>query len=115
LPLGPLAGAHDGDSRDTRQLASGGFAWLEERYPVQQSMRYETSQKFAQDCRQQGLHGILYASAQHPHHSWVCLFKAGIEQTRKLTAFALVDPGTGNLLRSAANAARGSQVPIVRE
>ncbi|MDO9198916.1 RES family NAD+ phosphorylase [Rhodoferax sp.] len=88
---------------------------LEERYPVLQSMRYETSQKFAQDCRQQGLHGILYASAQHPHHSCVCLFKAGIEKTRKLITFALVEPGTGNLLRSAANAARGSQVPIVRE
>lgn len=88
---------------------------LEERYPVLQSMRYETSQKFAQDCKEQGLHGILYASAQHPHHSCVCLFKAGIDQTKKLTAFALVEPGTGNLLRSAANAARGSQVPILRE
>lgn len=86
---------------------------LEERYPVLQSMRYEISQKFAQDCRQQGLHGILYASAQHPHHSCVCLFKQGIEQTRKLTVNALVEPGTGNLLKSAANAARGSQVPIV--
>jgi RES domain len=88
---------------------------LEERYPVLQSMRYEISQKFARDCRQLGLHGILYASAQHPHHSCVCLFQAGIEQTRKLTAFALVEAGTVNLLRSAANAARGSQVPIVRD
>ena len=78
-------------------------------------MRYETSQKFAQDCRQQGLQGILYASAQHPRHSCVCLFKEGIEQTKKLTAFALVQPSTGNLLRSVTNAARGSQVPIIRE
>ena len=88
---------------------------LEERYPVLQSIRYEISQKFAQDCRQRDLNGILYASAQHPHHSCVCLFKSGIEQTKKLTAFALVEPGTGNLLKSAANAARGSQVPIFRE
>ena len=88
---------------------------LEERYPVLQSLRYEVSQKFARDCRQQDLHGILYASAQHPHHSCVCLFKSGIEQTRKLTVFALVEPGTDNLLKSAANAARGSQVPIIRE
>lgn len=87
---------------------------LEERYPVLQSMRYEASQRFAQDCRQQGLHGILYASAQHPHHSCVCLFKAGIEQTKKLVSFPLVEPGTDNLLKSVANAARGSQVPIVR-
>ena len=88
---------------------------LEERYPVLQSMRYETSQKFAQDCRQQELHGILYASAQHPYHSCVCLFKAGMERTKKVTAFALVEPGSGNLLKSVANAARGSQVPIVWE
>ncbi|MEC5213569.1 hypothetical protein RCH06_002122 [Polaromonas sp. CG_9.5] len=88
---------------------------LEERYPVLQSMRYETSQKFAQDCRQQGLHGILYASAQHPQHSCVCLFREAIEQTKKLTAFALVESGTDNLLRSVANAARGSQMPIIRE
>ena len=88
---------------------------LEERYPVLQSMRYETSQKFAQDCRQQELHGILYASAQHPHHSCVCLFKAGMERTKKVTTFALVEPGSSNLLKSVANAARGSQVPIVRE
>ena len=88
---------------------------LEERYPVLQSMRYETSQKFAQDCRQQELHGVLYASAQHPHHSCVCLFKAGMQRTKKVTTIALVEPGSSNLLRSVANAARGSQVPIVRE
>ncbi len=88
---------------------------LEERYPVLQSLRYEISQKFAQDCQHRNLDGILYASAQHPHHSCVCLFKSGIEQTKKLTTFALVEPGTGHLLQSVANAARGSQVPIVRE
>ena len=63
---------------------------LEAHYPVLQSMRYETSQTFAQACRQQGLHGVLYASAQHPSHSCVCLFGAGIERTKKLDAAALV-------------------------
>jgi RES domain len=101
------------DGRASLRLAD--LRGLEERYPVLQSMRYETSQKFAQDCRRQELHGILYASAQHPHHSCVCLFKAGMERTKKITSFALVEPDTGNLLRSVANAARGSQVPIVRE
>lgn len=101
------------ETRTSLRLAD--LRGLEERYPVLQSMRYETSQKFAQDCRQQDLHGILYASAQHPRHSCVCLFLAGIEQTKKLSAFALVESGTGNLLRSVANAARGSQMPIVRE
>ena len=86
---------------------------LEERYPVLQSMRYETSQAFALGCRQQGLHGVLYASAQHPSHSCVCLFKNGIELTKKLDAIALVQPGTGQLHKSVVLAARGSQVPIL--
>ena len=55
---------------------------LEERYPVLQSLRYDVSQKFAQDCRQQNLQGILYASAQHPRHSCLCLFKSAIEQPK---------------------------------
>jgi RES domain-containing protein len=101
------------DGRASLRLAD--LRGLEERYPVLQSMRYETSQKFAQDCRQQELHGILYASGQHPYHSCVCLFKAGMARTKKVTAFALVEPGSGNLLKSVVNAARGSQVPIVRE
>lgn len=88
---------------------------LEERYPVLQSMRYETSQAFAQACMQQGLHGVLYASAQHPSHSCVCLFKTGIERTKKLEAAALVQPGTGLLHKAVVLAARGSQVPILRD
>ena len=88
---------------------------LEERFPVLQSMRFETSQKLAQDCRQQDLHGILYASAQHPHHSCVCLFKAGMERTKKTTTFRLIAPVTENLLKPVVKAARGSQVPIIRD
>jgi len=88
---------------------------LEERYPVLQSMRYETSQAFAQDCRKQELHGILYASAQHPYHACMCLFKAGIEQTKKLTVVALVQADTDVLHKAVVAAARGSQVPIIRE
>ena len=88
---------------------------LEELYPVLQSMRYETSQSFAQACRQQGLHGVLYASAQHPSHSCICLFKAGIERTRKVEAVTLVQPDTGLLHKAVILAARGSQVPILRD
>jgi RES domain len=88
---------------------------LEERYPVLQSMRYETSQAFAKDCRQQDLHGILYASAQHPYHGCVCLFNAGIARTKKLAAVALVQADTDVLHNAVVAAARGSQVPIIRE
>lgn len=88
---------------------------LEAHYPVLQSMRYETSQAFARACRQQGLHGVLYASAQHASHGCVCLFMAGMERTRKLTAEALVQPGTGLLHKAVVLAARGSQVPVVKD
>ena len=86
---------------------------LETHYPVLQSMRYETSQAFAAACMQQGLHGVLYASAQHPSHSCVCLFGAGIDRTKKLEAVALVQAGTALLHKAVVLAARGSQVPIL--
>lgn len=63
---------------------------LEAHYPVLQSMRYEASQAFAAACRQQGLHGVLYASAQHSSHSCICLFGAGIDRTKKMAAVDLV-------------------------
>jgi hypothetical protein len=88
---------------------------LEEHYPVLQSMRYETSQAFAAACRQQGLHGVLYASAQHPSHSCVCLFMTGVDRTKKMTAVPLVQPSTGLLHKAVILAARGSQVPILRD
>ncbi|MBC7919291.1 MAG: RES family NAD+ phosphorylase [Rhodoferax sp.] len=88
---------------------------LEAHYPVLQSMRYETSQAFATACRQQGLHGVLYASAQHASHSCVCLFIAGVERTKKVDAVELVQPGTGLLHKAVVAAARGSQVPILRD
>jgi hypothetical protein len=88
---------------------------LEAHYPVLQSMRYEASQAFAATCRQQGLNGVLYASAQHPSHSCVCLFGSGIDRTKKLEAVALVQPGTELLHKAVVLAARGSQVPMLRE
>jgi hypothetical protein len=88
---------------------------VETHYPVLQSMRYETSQTFAAACRQQGIHGVLYASAQHATHSCVCLFGAGIDRTKKVTAVDLVQAGTGLLHTAVVLSARGSQVPIMRE
>jgi hypothetical protein len=88
---------------------------LEAHYPVLQSMRYETSQAFAAACRQQGIQGVLYASAQHATHSCVCLFGAGIDRTKKVATVDLVQAGTGLLHKTVVLAARGSQVPILRE
>jgi hypothetical protein len=88
---------------------------LEAHYPVLQSMRYEASQAFAAACKQQGLHGVLYASAQHSSHSCICLFGAGIDRTKKMAAVDLVQAGTELLHKAVVSAARGSQVPILRE
>ena len=85
---------------------------LPERYPVLQSMRYQTTQSFASDCQHENLNGILYASAQHPHHECVCLFKSGIEKTKKSSSVLLVESGTGQLHKAVINAAHGSQIPV---
>ena len=87
----------------------------EEQYPVLQSMRYESSQQLAQSYREKGLDGILYASAQHPYHGCVCLFKSGMEKTKKLESYPLVEPKTKVLHKAVITAQRGSQVPILRD
>lgn len=88
---------------------------LPEHYPVLQSMRYEHTQSLAAECRQQDLHGILYASAQHLHHDCICLFESGMEQTRKTSSIPLVQAATGQLHKSVIAAAYRSQVPVIRE
>jgi hypothetical protein len=88
---------------------------LEAHYTVLQSERYEASQAFAAACRQQGLHGVLYASAQHSSHSCICLFGAGIDRTKKMAAVDLVQAGTNLLHKAVVLAQHASQVPILRE
>lgn len=88
---------------------------LEERYPVLQSLRYESTQRFALDCRQQGLDGIFYASAQHARHGCICLFRSGIDKTKRTSSVPLVKSGTEQLHRAVVVAALGSQVPVLRE
>jgi hypothetical protein len=87
----------------------------EEQYPVLQSMRYESSQELAKNYREKGLDGILYASAQHPYHGCVCLFKTGMEKTKKLESYPLVEPKTKAIHKAVVIAQRGSQVPIIYE
>lgn len=87
---------------------------LEERFPVLQSLRYESTQAFAADCRREGAHGVLYASAQHPYHGCVCLFEEGIARMARTGNTPLVQTGTGRLHRSVMLAVHGSQVPIIQ-
>lgn len=87
---------------------------LEEQFPVLQSLRYESTQSFAAQCRRADTDGILYASAQHPHHRCVCLFEAGVRKTKRIVVTPLVRPGTQQLHRIVLSAVLGSEISIVQ-
>jgi len=99
--------------RTTRRLRLVDLRGLEERFPVLQSLRYDSTQAFAAECRRLDAHGVLYASAQHPYHGCVCLFQDGIARMARMAVTPLVHPAADRLHRSVVLAARGSQVPIV--
>lgn len=88
---------------------------LPEHYPVLQSLRYEHTQSLAAECRQQGLDGVIYASAQHLRHDCICLFESGMKQTKKTSLIPLVKAATDQLHKAVVAAAYGSQVPVIRE
>jgi hypothetical protein len=85
---------------------------FEEEYPVLQSQRIQHTQAFAEECFAKNYDGILYASAQHPHHQCVCLFEAGAKKLVFVEAWPLVKSGTDILLRAVVEAARRSGVEI---
>lgn len=88
---------------------------LPEQFPVLISQRYEASQLMAQSCRDQGLHGVVYTSAQHPEHACLCLFKSGLPHMKRLSQTALIQASTGALHKAVVVAARGAQVPLLSE
>lgn len=85
----------------------------EESFPVLQSLRYEHTRNLAEDCFKQGMQGVIYASAQHPHHDCLCLFENGLPAVRKIAITPLVKPQSNRLLKSVINVAHGSRVPII--
>lgn len=98
-------------SRQTLRLAD--LRELAEPYPVLQSMRVVHTQAFAADCSSHGLDGIVYASAQHPHHACTALFRSGIETLVKRQSQRLVKPGSMQLLQVLHTAIWRSGVPLV--
>ncbi|MGO4396250.1 RES family NAD+ phosphorylase [Variovorax sp. M-6] len=96
----------------TQRLRVAGIRGLEEQHPVLQSARYVMTREFALDCRDRGLDGILYASAQHANHGCVCLFESGIRKLKRTAATPLVKSDTQQLHRAVVRAAQGSRVPI---
>ncbi|MBF5005331.1 RES family NAD+ phosphorylase [Diaphorobacter caeni] len=85
---------------------------FEEQYPVLQSQRIQHTQSFAEECFGECYDGILYASAQHPHHECVCLFETGAKKLGFVQAWPLVKPGTDILHRAVVEAARRSGMEI---
>lgn len=98
----------------TERLRVAGIRGLEEQHPVLQSARYVVTREFALDCRERGLDGILYASAQHANHGCVCLFESGMRKLRRTASTPLVKSDTQQLHRAVVRAAHGSRVPIDR-
>lgn len=86
---------------------------LAEPYPLLLSLRIEQTQALAIDCFTAGHQGLIYASAQHPQHSCICLFPKGIAALKRLQQWPLVKPGSRQLLREVVGAARRSGVPLL--
>jgi hypothetical protein len=84
-------------------------------YPVLQAQRFSSTQAFAYECRQHDLDGIIYESAQHPHHTCVAVFESGIAKLKKVSSLPLVKPNSRQLLRCVTEAARRSAVPLIDE
>lgn len=84
-----------------------------ESFPVLQSLRYEHTQSLADDCYKLGMQGIVYASAQHPHHDSLCVFENGLASMRKISSTPLIKPKSNRFLKAVVNAAHGSRVPII--
>ena len=58
------------------------------------------------------LDGLVYASAQHPHHFCVALFNSGIGRLSKQGSRRLVKAGTNRLLQLLQTALSHSRVPL---
>lgn len=84
-------------------------------YPVLQAQRFSSTQAFAHECRQHDLDGIIYESAQHPHHTCMAVFESGIAKLKKVSSLPLVKPNSRQLLRCVTEAARRSAVPLIDE
>lgn len=85
---------------------------LAEPYPVLQSLRVVQTQELAADCRAMALDGVLYASAQHPQHTCMALFRSGITRLSKRSSQRLVKTGTNRLLQVLQTALWRSGVPL---
>lgn len=97
----------------TRTLLLADLSSLSEPYPLLQATRIGITQALAQELRDQAADGVIYASAQHPQHSCICLFESGARALKRVSELALSHPGTDRLLTVVVEAARRSGVPLL--
>ena len=95
-----------------RPLRLADLRGLAEPYPVLQSLRVAQTQELAADCRAMALNGVVYASAQHPHHTCIALFQSGITQLSKRNSRRLLKPRTNRMLQVLQMALWRSGVPL---
>lgn len=67
----------------TRSLRLVDLRPLAEPYPLLQSLRIAQTQALGHECFKAGHHGLIYGSAQHPHHACVCVLPAGIAALKR--------------------------------
>ena len=81
-------------------------------WPVLQSLRYPATQQLAQEIRDQRYAGIAYRSAQQHGADRFAIFGRAMATLRLKSRAPLVHSVTGALHRAAADAIRGSQIPL---
>lgn len=82
-------------------------------WPVLQSLRYTSTQALAASAHAAGYQGVIYRSAQQYGADCYAIFGAGPLRTLRLVRRApLVHKVSGALHRAAADAVRGSRIPL---
>lgn len=100
--------------RSVKPLRLVDLRGLEEKYPFLVSQRLHETQALAKRWHQDGLDGVLYASAQHPQHDCTALFPQGIEKVKRVKVTPLIHPFNSTVLKSVLEASSYSRVPVVR-
>lgn len=100
--------------RSTKPLRLVDLRGMEEKYPFLVSERLHETQALASRWHQDGLDGVLYASAQHPQHECTALFPGGIGKVKRVSVMPLIHPLYSTVLKSVQVASTHSKVPVIK-
>ena len=82
-------------------------------WPVLQSLRFGQTQALAADAAAEGFDGVMYHSVQHFSRDCFAVFGSALDAVKLVWRQHLVERMTGNVHQVAAEALRGSQLPLV--